>query len=213
MGPLVRRHPDILNSENCVTAPGFPPIAPAHLFVHALSKNQQQRELRSTWLRITEQTIEQKTVWAGLRPLARTLSNPTHLSGAWGISTPVAGVPPAVATATCPRSDPPLLYNPSVPDTTATRLDRVLAQLRLYEHPLLNFSARAKGEGVEVIIRFKDVSVPVHTYYFDLHPRDLDHPQFEWSFQRQLYDALHDYFMEMFIRTPQDRAERRQKGL
>ena len=65
----------------------------------------------------------------------------------------------------------------------------------------------------EVIIQFKDESVPVHTYYFDLHPRDLDGPQFEWSFQRQLYDALHDYFVEMFIRTPQDRADRRQRGL
>jgi hypothetical protein len=101
-----------------------------------------------------------------------------------------------------------LAYNLRVPETT-TRLDRVRAQLRLYEHPLLNFSARAKGEGVEVIIQFKDASVPVHTYYFDLHPRDLDHPQFEWSFQRQLYDALHDYFVEMFTRTPQDRAQQR----
>jgi hypothetical protein len=107
------------------------------------------------------------------------------------------------------RPNPHLLYNLTVHETAATRLDRVLAQLSLYEHPLLNFSARSKGEGVEIIIQFKDLSVPVHTYYFDLHPRDLDHPQFEWSFQRQLYDALHDYFVEMFIRTPQDRAERR----
>jgi len=102
---------------------------------------------------------------------------------------------------------------PGVSQTSNHRLDRVLAQLRLYEHPLLNFSARAKGDAVEVTIKFKDESVPVHIYYFDLHPRDLDHPQFEWSFQRQLYDALHDYFVEMFIRTPQDRADRRQKGL
>jgi hypothetical protein len=104
-----------------------------------------------------------------------------------------------------------VLYNPamSLPES----LERVLAQLRLYEHPLLNFSARAKGEGVEVVIRFKDESVPVHTYYFDLHPRDLEDAQFEWSFQRQLYDALHDYFVEMFIRTPQDRADRQRKGL
>ncbi|MFZ0311007.1 MAG: hypothetical protein WAL89_22740 [Candidatus Sulfotelmatobacter sp.] len=94
-----------------------------------------------------------------------------------------------------------------------SRLDRVLAQLRLYEHPLLNFSARSKGEGVEVIIQFKDTSIPVHTYHFDFHPRDLDHPQFEWSFQRQLYDALHDYFVEMFVRTPQDRVDRRRKEL
>jgi len=100
-----------------------------------------------------------------------------------------------------------------VPTPAEVRLDRVNAQLRLYEHPLLNFSARAKGESVEIIIKFRDESVPVHTYYFDLHPRDLDHPQFEWSFQRQLFDALHDYFMEMFIRTPQDRADRRQQGL
>jgi hypothetical protein len=100
-----------------------------------------------------------------------------------------------------------------VPETATTRLDRVLAQLRLYEHPLLNFSARAKGESVEIIIQFKDESVPVHTYYLDLHPRDLDNPQFEWGFQRLLYDALHDYFVEMFIRTPQDRAERQRTGL
>ena len=104
-------------------------------------------------------------------------------------------------------------YNAIVPEASSPRLDRVLAQLRLYEHPLLNFSARAKGEAVEVIITFKDESIPVHTYYFDLHPRDLDDPQFEWSFQRQLFDALHDYFVEMFIRTPQDRADRQRKGL
>jgi len=100
-----------------------------------------------------------------------------------------------------------------VPDAANPRLDRVLGQLRLYEHPLLNFGAREKGEGVEVIIEFKNPPIPVHTYYFDLHPRDLDHPQFEWTFQRQLYDCLHDYLVEMFIRTPQDLADRRQKGL
>jgi hypothetical protein len=104
-----------------------------------------------------------------------------------------------------------VLYNPAM--SSLDPLERVLAQLRLYEHPLLNFSARRKDEGVEVVIRFKDESIPVHTYYFDLHPRDLEDSQFEWSFQRQLYDALHDYFVEMFIRTPQDRADRQRKGL
>src|SRR5690348_2338070 len=106
-----------------------------------------------------------------------------------------------------------IFYNPRMPDHSDSRLERVLSQLRLYEHPLLSFSARGKGDGVEIIIQFKDESVPVHTYYFDLHPRDLDDPQFEWSFQRQLYDALHDYFVEMFIRTPQDRLDRQRKGL
>jgi len=105
------------------------------------------------------------------------------------------------------------LYNASVPGSSNSRLDRVMAQLRLYEHPLLDFSAHEKGEGVEVIIQFKDPPVPVHTYYFELHPRDLDHPQFEWTFQRQLYDCLHDYLIEMFTRTPQNRAERQREGL
>ena len=27
-------------------------------------------------------------------------------------------------------------------------------------------------------------TVPVHTYVYEMHPRDLDHPQFEWQFQR-----------------------------
>jgi hypothetical protein len=96
---------------------------------------------------------------------------------------------------------------------TNVRLGRVITQLRLYEHPLLDFSARAKGDGVELVIQFKNPPVPVHTYYFDLHSRDLDHPQFEWSFQRQLYDCLHDYLVEMFVRTPQDRIERQRDGM
>jgi hypothetical protein len=92
------------------------------------------------------------------------------------------------------------------------RLKRVLEQLRLYDHPLLDFDARAKGDAVEVIIRFKSPPKPVHTYHFDLHARDLDHPQFEWQFQRQLYDSLHDYLIEMFTRTPQNRKERIRVG-
>ena len=104
-------------------------------------------------------------------------------------------------------------YNLPMPDLVNPRLERVLAQLRLYEHPLLDFSARAKSEGVEVIIKFKNPDIPVHTYYFELHPRDLDHPQFEWTFQRQLYDCLHDYLIEMFTRTPQNRSERQREGL
>ena len=108
---------------------------------------------------------------------------------------------------------PGCLYNAIVTEANNPRLQRVCVQLSLYEHPLLDFNARAKGDGVELIIQFKNRRVPVHTYYFDLHPRDLDNPQFEWSFQRQLYDCLHDYLVEMFIRTPQDRLERQREGL
>jgi len=96
-------------------------------------------------------------------------------------------------------------------DDGQRRLHRVLEQLKLYEHPLLDFDARAKGEGVEVIIRFKDPGVKVHTYTAELHPRDLDHPNFAWNFQRQLYDFLHDYFVEMFLRTPQDQGQGRRR--
>jgi hypothetical protein len=99
------------------------------------------------------------------------------------------------------------LYNAFVPFPDNPRLQRVLAQLRLYEHPLLEFSAHPHQEGVEVLIHFKNPPVPVHTYSFQMHPRDLDHPQFEWTFQRQLYDCLHDYLIEMFVRTPQNPGE------
>ncbi len=92
-------------------------------------------------------------------------------------------------------------------DPARERLERVQEQLRLYDHPLLDFEAHRRGDTVEVNIRFKQPPVPVHTYCFELHPRDLDHPQFEWHFQRQLYDCLHDYLIEMFTRTPQSKKE------
>ena len=93
---------------------------------------------------------------------------------------------------------------------TLPRLERVQQQLRLYEHPLVEFQARDKGEGVELIISPRFIDPPVHTYYFDLHPRDLDEPQFEWTLQRQIFDCLHDYLVEMFIRTPQHRKQHQQ---
>jgi len=84
-------------------------------------------------------------------------------------------------------------------------LTKVREHLRLYDHPLLEFSAREANDLIEILIDLKNSTVPVHTYVFPIHPRDLDHPQFTWNLQRQLYDALHDYFIEMFLHTPQDR--------
>ncbi len=83
------------------------------------------------------------------------------------------------------------------------RLDKVRRALADYEHPLFEFAARGDGDAVVVEIRFKNPAVPVHVYEFTLRPRELDHPQFTWSFQRQLYDCLHDYVVEMFTRNPQ----------
>jgi hypothetical protein len=88
----------------------------------------------------------------------------------------------------------------------SANLQSVREHLTLYEHPLLTFSADEVNGWIEVAIDLKNCNVPVHTYKFTVHPRDLEHPQFAWNFQRQLYDALHDYFIEMFTRTPQERA-------
>ncbi|MGA9528350.1 MAG: hypothetical protein WBS24_09555 [Terriglobales bacterium] len=96
------------------------------------------------------------------------------------------------------------------------QLAKVLDHLSLYDHPLLAFSARESNGLIEVLIDLKiDLKLdlknptnPVHTYVFPIHPRDLDSPQFAWQLQRQLYDALHDYFVEMFISTPQDKSSK-----
>jgi hypothetical protein len=85
-------------------------------------------------------------------------------------------------------------------------LQKVLDHLRLYDHPLLAFSARENKGVIEVLIALPNSTIPVHTYVLPIHPRDLDHPQFAWHLQHQLYDGLHDYFIEMFTRTPQDRS-------
>jgi hypothetical protein len=88
----------------------------------------------------------------------------------------------------------------------SAQLAKVLEHLRLYDHPLLAFSARENNGAIDITIDLKNSTVPVHTYHFQVHPRDLEHSQFAWNLQRQLYDALHDYFIEMFSRTPQDRV-------
>ena len=103
----------------------------------------------------------------------------------------------------CRASPPPENNNP-VPNSPS--LQKVLDHLRFYDHPLLAFNARENGGTIEILIDLKNSTVPVHTYVLKIHARDLDHPQFQWHLQRQLYDGLHDYFIEMFTRTPQDRT-------
>ncbi len=87
--------------------------------------------------------------------------------------------------------------------TSAEKLRKVRDELARYEHPLFEFSARENGEQVEMLIRLKGNSLGLHEYVFPFHPRDLENPQFTWNFQRQLYDCLHDYIVEMFTRNPQ----------
>jgi hypothetical protein len=84
-----------------------------------------------------------------------------------------------------------------------TPLDKVLAEIARYQHALLRFSAREHHEAIELVIELHDRSLGLHTYYAPIHPRDIEHPQFPWTFQRYLYDCMHDYLVEMFIHTPQ----------
>jgi hypothetical protein len=85
----------------------------------------------------------------------------------------------------------------------SAHLEKVCRELSRYEHPLFTFAARSAGENVEVIIEYCAPTEGIHTYIYPLRPREIEHPQFPWSFQKQLYDCLHDYVIEMFTRNPQ----------
>ena len=88
-----------------------------------------------------------------------------------------------------------------------TPLEKVQAEIARYDHALLRFSAR-EHNGIELVIELKEQGLGMHTYYAPLHERDIEHPQFPWTFQRYLYDCVHDYMVEMFLRTPQSREAR-----
>jgi hypothetical protein len=86
--------------------------------------------------------------------------------------------------------------------------EKVLAELKRYEHPLFVFDARPATDGVEVLIRFEpealaEANGKVHEYIFLMRTKEIENTQFPWSFQRQLYNCLHDYVIEMFTRNPQ----------
>jgi len=81
-------------------------------------------------------------------------------------------------------------------------LERVLRELEKYEHPLVEFFAEDGDRGVEFKMRVKTVE-GIHVYSAPVHDRDAASPQFEWQFQRFLYDCLHDYLVEMFTLNPQ----------
>jgi len=94
------------------------------------------------------------------------------------------------------------------PQETVTPLEKVLAETRRYQHALLDFSAREHNGIIELVITLKDPGLGLHTYYAPVHERDIAHSQFPWTFQRYLYDCMHDYLVEMFVVTPQSREQR-----
>lgn len=82
-------------------------------------------------------------------------------------------------------------------------VEKVRRELAQYEHPLFAFEAGLAADGVVVLIRYKPDRQAVHDYSFELRPREIEHSQFPWTFQKHLYDCLHDYIIEMFIHNPQ----------
>jgi hypothetical protein len=83
--------------------------------------------------------------------------------------------------------------------SSKSHFEKVNALLSKYEHPLMSFSAHQRGDIIQIVIQAKNITVPVHTYTIDLHPRDLESRQLQWTLERQIYDGLHDYIIEMFI--------------
>ena len=86
-----------------------------------------------------------------------------------------------------------------------THLDKVRFEIARYEHRLLAFDVRESSAGTpDLVIVLKSSIAGVDDYVAPVHPRDIDHPQFAWTFQRFLYDCIHDYMAELFTKNPQE---------
>jgi hypothetical protein len=86
--------------------------------------------------------------------------------------------------------------------SSARQLKEVENQLARYEHPLFDWEARTADIGVDVLIRLKISGVYDEPYRLCFRPREIEARGFQWEFQRQLYNCLHDYLVEMFTRSP-----------
>lgn len=81
-------------------------------------------------------------------------------------------------------------------------LRKVEKELSRYAHPLFEWEACEASAGVDVIIRLKVTGLYDVPYRLGLKPREIEAQGFEWDFQRQLFNCLHDYLVEMFTRSP-----------
>jgi hypothetical protein len=90
-------------------------------------------------------------------------------------------------------------------DKQAIYLEQVETELSRYEHPLFGWYAQIADRGIEVMVYLKQPGLHDDPYRFFLTPRELEARAFAWDFQRQLYNYLHDYLVEMFTRSPQIR--------
>jgi hypothetical protein len=83
---------------------------------------------------------------------------------------------------------------------------RVREELARYEHLVLEFDVEPDGDGAVLVIGLKQRHDGARAYRAAIHPRDIEHAQFAWTFQRFLYDCIHDYMAELFTRNPQQRG-------
>jgi hypothetical protein len=82
------------------------------------------------------------------------------------------------------------------------RLVKVLDELQRYEHPLVAFDARLESEVVRLFLWLKIPGIYGSEYAVRLTDREIAAPNFAWNLQRLIYNCLHDYLVEMFVRTP-----------
>jgi len=83
-------------------------------------------------------------------------------------------------------------------------LEKVRRELDAYKHPFFEFSVEGTESGVDVCVRSRVPEVHSAEYHFTLSVREIEHPQFRWSFQGLLYGNLNDYMVELFTSTPGD---------
>ena len=81
--------------------------------------------------------------------------------------------------------------------------EKVERELARYEHPLFRFRTEQTGTGVWLYIDLREGLGVEHHYEINLHEREIENAQFPWTFQKLLYDCLHDFVVEMFERNPQ----------
>ena len=94
----------------------------------------------------------------------------------------------------------------ALPETGGASLrDKVDKEIARYEHPLFKFSTEDRRTGVLLAIDLRESLGFEHHYEINLHEREIENPQFPWTFQKLLYDCLHDFIVEMFERNPQMR--------
>lgn len=87
----------------------------------------------------------------------------------------------------------------------SSQVEKVEKELARYEHPLFRFSTRDVGTEVLLLIDLREGFGVEHHYEITLHEREIENRQFPWTFQKLLYDCLHDFIVEMFERNPQMR--------